>query len=97
MNIIEILHIIIAIIYIILPFLPLKLIIKYKLFILTLFPVILWLIYGECPLVKYEVNNGYRELFTNVGDYFNVYGEFLNILWLILIPNIIILRILYNK
>jgi len=97
MNIIALLHILIALLYIILPFLPLEIIIKYKLFILSIIPAILWLLYGECPLIKYENNNDYRELFTNVGNYFNVYGEFLNIIWLILIPNIILLRILYNK
>lgn len=94
MNVILLLHAVIVLFYIILPFLPLKIIIKYKLFLLSLIPVILWLIYGECPLIKYEDGDDYRDFFKDIGACFNVHGDFLNILWLVLIPNIILLRLI---
>jgi hypothetical protein len=53
-NFIVFLHAIITIFYIILPFLPLNIILKYHLHLFIIIPPFLWMIFDGCPLERFE-------------------------------------------
>lgn len=53
-NFIVIIHIIITLLYIILPFLPVKILIDYSLYWFIIVPPLLWVIFCRCPLSDFE-------------------------------------------
>jgi hypothetical protein len=101
MKIFLYLHYLITLTFLILPFLPLKLIINYKLF---LFPILLslyWLMFNGCHISKMHINkNGYIE--DLLYKLFNIKITKLQTRHLItfttcLVPTMIIIRILLYK
>lgn len=101
MEIFLYIHYLVTLSFVILPFLPLKFILDYKLFLAPIGLTIYWLIFGGCHLNKLHKNEkGYIDdllynLF-NISLNKNQVKHYTN-LSICIIPTIIILRILIYK
>ena len=101
MEIFLYIHYLVTLSFMILPFLPLKYLIKYKLFLSPLFLTLYWLIFDGCHLSKLHKNkNGYiQDLIYNI---FNIkltksQAKHFISMTVCIIPTIIILRIIIYK
>jgi hypothetical protein len=96
-NLIVIIHVIITIFYIILPFLPIKLIIKYHLHLFVLIPPLLWVLFNGCPLERFENTDSNKKHFSDIVHNFGISKKkfyFIIVFYLILSLCIIIERVL---
>jgi len=101
-NYIVILHIIIILLYIILPFLPIKIIIDYSLYWFIIIPPLLWVIFCRCPLTDFENIENKKHISNLILDTCSISQkryEYIIIFYLILSGCIIIDKIInyYNK
>ncbi len=101
MEIFLYIHYLLTLSFVILPFLPLNYLIKYKLFLSPLFLTLYWLIFDGCHLSKLHKNkNGYiKDLLYNLFNISlnkNQVKHFIS-MTVCIIPTIIILRIIIYK
>lgn len=101
MEIFLYIHYLLTLSFVILPFLPLNYLIKYKLFLSPLFLTLYWLIFDGCQLSKLHKNkNGYiQDLLYNLFNISlnkNQVNHFIS-MTVCIIPTIIILRIIIYK
>ena len=69
-NIFVIIHIIIVLLYVILPFLPIRIIRDYNLYWFTIIPPLLWVIFCRCPLSDFEKANNKQHFTKYIIDNF---------------------------
>ena len=103
MEIFLYIHYLITLSFVIFPFLPLKFLLDYKLFLSPLFLTLYWLIFDGCHLSKLHKNknkNGYiQDLIYNIFNIKLTKSQAIHFISMTvcIIPTIIILRIIIYK